>query len=51
VNLAADSRVNPLSEAFAKVVAVAAKQEYETRRIKTMLLDSRPALANAPGQD
>jgi hypothetical protein len=37
VNLAADFPLNPFSEAFAKVdAAVATKQEYETRQIKTM---------------
>jgi len=37
VNLAADFPVNPFSEAFAKVDnAVAAKQAYETRQIKTL---------------
>jgi hypothetical protein len=37
INLAADFEVNPFSEAFAKVdAAVAAKQEYETRQIKTL---------------
>jgi len=37
VNLADDFVANPFSEAFAKVdAAVAAKQEYETRQIKTM---------------
>lgn len=37
VNLAADFEVNPFSEAFAKVdEAVAAKQNYETRQIKTL---------------
>ena len=37
VNLAEDFAVNPFSEAFDKVdKAVAAKQEYETRQIKTM---------------
>jgi lysophospholipase L1-like esterase len=37
VNLAADFPKNPFSDAFAKVdKAVAAKQEYETRQIKTL---------------
>ena len=37
VNLAADFVTNPFSAAFAKVdAAVAAKQDYETRQIKTM---------------
>jgi hypothetical protein len=37
INLAADFEVNPFSEAFAKVdAAVAAKQDYETRQIKTL---------------
>jgi hypothetical protein len=37
VNLADDFAVNPFSEAFAKVdKAVAAKQSYETRQIKTV---------------
>jgi lysophospholipase L1-like esterase len=37
VNLAADFAVNPFTAAFEKVdAAVAAKQEYETRQIKTL---------------
>lgn len=37
INLAADFPKNPFSDAFAKVdKAVAAKQEYETRQIKTL---------------
>jgi len=37
VNLAEDFVANPFSEAFARVdAAVAAKQEYETRQIKTL---------------
>jgi hypothetical protein len=37
VNLAEDFEVNPFSDAFTKLdLAVAAKQEYETRQIKTM---------------
>ncbi len=37
VNIAADFAKNPFSDAFAKVdKAVAAKQEYETRQIKTL---------------
>ena len=37
INLAADFAVNPFSEAFRKVdEAVAAKQAYETRQIKTL---------------
>lgn len=37
VNLAEDFEVNPFSAAFARVdAAVGAKQEYETRQIKTM---------------
>src|SRR5262249_56659523 len=37
INLAADFEINPFSEAFSKVdAAVAAKQEYETRQIKTL---------------
>lgn len=37
VNLAADFAANPFSEAFAKVdEAVAAKQNYETRQVKTL---------------